>query len=103
MAKRKQLFWSQCAAHCLDFILIDIGGLPIHKDTVSKARRITVYIYRNSWALNLMRKHTKKKELVRAGVTSFATSCLTFRCLHETKIALRAMFGSEKCEGVRIL
>ena len=38
----------------------------------------------------------QKKELVRAGVTRFATSYLTLRCWHETKIGLRAMFASEE-------
>ncbi|KAA8541295.1 hypothetical protein F0562_025258 [Nyssa sinensis] len=41
MAKRKNLFWSPCAAHCLNLILTDIGDLPIHTDTISKARKIT--------------------------------------------------------------
>ncbi|KAL7170399.1 hypothetical protein ACSBR2_035298 [Camellia fascicularis] len=46
MKKRNQLFWSPCAAHCMDLILTDIWDLPTHKDTMSKARKITVYIYR---------------------------------------------------------
>ena len=96
MAKRKQLFWSPCTAHCLDFILSDIGDLPIHNDAMSKARKITIYIYRYSLVLNLMRKHTKKRELIRAGVTRFATSYLTLRHLHETKIGLASMFGPEE-------
>ena len=111
MAKRKQLFWSPCVAHCLDLILSDIGDLPIHNDVMSKARKITVYIYRHSWVLNLMRKHTKKKELVRAGVTRFTASYLTLRRLHETKIRFTSMFGSEewqrnqyskKADGIKV-
>ena len=43
-----------------------------------------------------MRKFTKGKELTRPAVTRFATSYLTLRRLHESKVALRAMFGSEK-------
>ena len=46
MEKRKKLFWNPCAAHCMDLILKDIGDLAIHRDTMSKARKITVYIYR---------------------------------------------------------
>ena len=42
-----------------------------------------------------MRKHTKKRELVRADVTRVATLYLTLRRLHETKIGLTSMFGSE--------
>ena len=96
MEKRKNVFWSPCAAHCLDLILTDIGELPLHKDIMAKARKITVYIYRHSWVLNLMRKFTKKRDLVRACVTRFATSYLTLRSLFENKIGLRAMFASEE-------
>ena len=46
--------------------------------------------------LNLTRKHTKKKESMRASVTRFATSYLTLRCLYKTKIGLRAMFASKE-------
>ncbi|RDY01115.1 hypothetical protein CR513_15590, partial [Mucuna pruriens] len=28
MEKRTKLFWSSCAAHCLDLVLEDIGELP---------------------------------------------------------------------------
>ena len=45
MTKRKQLFWTPCASHCLDLILTYIGDLPIHNDTMSKERKITVFIY----------------------------------------------------------
>ena len=40
-----------------------------------------------------MRKHTKKKESMRASVTRFATSYLTLRHFYETKIVLRVMFA----------
>ncbi|KAL5544317.1 hypothetical protein UlMin_008101 [Ulmus minor] len=91
MAKRNKLFWSPCAAHCLNLILCDIGDISIHKDTICKARKVTVYIYRHSWVLNLMCKHTKGRELIRPGATRFATSYLTLNSLEENKIGLRAM------------
>ncbi|KAL5550637.1 hypothetical protein UlMin_000813 [Ulmus minor] len=82
MAKRKKLFWSPCAAHCLNLILSDIGDISIHKDTICKARKVTVYIYRHSWVLNLMRTHTKGRELIRPGATRFATSYLTLNIMN---------------------
>ncbi|KAL5551082.1 hypothetical protein UlMin_001258 [Ulmus minor] len=112
MAKRNKLFWSPCAAHCLNLILCDIGDIFIHKDTICKARKVTVYIYQHSWVLNLMRKHTKGRELIRPGATRFAMSYLTLNNLEENKIGLRAMFGSEewqrsnysrKTEGERVM
>ncbi|KAL7247108.1 hypothetical protein ACSBR2_002093 [Camellia fascicularis] len=95
MKKRKQLFWSPCAAHCMDLMLTDIGDLPTHKDTMSKTRKITVYIYRHAWVLNLMRTFTNE-ELTRPVVTRFGMSYLTLRRLQELKIELRAMFASEE-------
>ena len=96
MTKRKKLFWSLCAANCLNLILCDIRDISIHNDTICKARKDIVYIYRHSWVLNLMRKHTKGRELIRLGATRFATSYLTLNSLEENKIGLRAMFGSEE-------
>ena len=95
MIKRKQLFWTPCVAYCLDLILINIEDLSIHNDIMSKARKITI-IYMHSWVLNLIRKHTKKKGLVRVGITRFATSYLTLRRLHKTKIGLKALFSFEE-------
>jgi hypothetical protein len=95
MEKRKKLFWSPCAAHVIDLILHDIGDLSIQRDTMEKARKVTTYIYRHVFVLNLMRKHTKGRELIRAGVTRFATNYLTLKSLQTSKIGLRKMFASE--------
>lgn len=43
-----------------------------------------------------MRDHTNGRELIRPSVIRIATAYLTLRCLHEEKIGLRAMFGSEE-------
>lgn len=95
MEKRKHLFWSPCAAHCIDNMLKDIGELQIHKETVSKARTVTVYIYTHTWVLNLMREKIGGN-LTRAGVTRFATEYLTLNTLAKNKIQLNAMFSSEE-------
>ena len=44
MTKRKQLFWTPCATHCLDLNLTNIEDLPIHNYTMSKTRKFTIYI-----------------------------------------------------------
>ncbi|XP_050207472.1 uncharacterized protein LOC126656891 [Mercurialis annua] len=95
MEKRKKLFWSPCAAHCIDNILEDIGELLMFKDTIKKAREVCVYIYRHAWVLSMFRKFSDKKELKRAGVTRFATTFLTLKSFEENKLPLRAMFASE--------
>lgn len=96
MGERKKLFWSPCAAHCIDLMLQDIGTkLPTHATTTKRARKVTVYIYTHAWVLSTMREFTKG-DLVRAAITRFATSYLTLKSLLKHKVALTAMFGSEK-------
>ncbi|XP_050222226.2 uncharacterized protein LOC126672323 [Mercurialis annua] len=95
MEKRKKLFWSPCAAHCIDNILEDIGELLMFKDTINKPREVCVYIYRHAWVLSMFRKFYGKKELKRAGVTRFAISFFTLKSFKENKLPLRAMFALE--------
>lgn len=92
--KRPNLFWSPCAAHCLDLMLSDIGEFPVFKDTIDKAKEISVFIYRHQWVLDLFRKFSKKRELTRPAITRFATSHLTSKSFDETRVQLRAMFTS---------
>lgn len=44
--KRNKIFWSPCAAHCIDLILEDIGKLPVFHNIISKAKQIKIFIYR---------------------------------------------------------
>ncbi|XP_027342020.1 uncharacterized protein LOC113854897 [Abrus precatorius] len=94
--KRTKLFWSPCAAYCLDLMLEDIGELPIFYATITNAKKITTYIYRHTWVLNLYRKHSKGRELARPAVTKFATAYLTLNCIMQQKNALKSMFASEE-------
>ncbi|WOL00998.1 hypothetical protein Cni_G09711 [Canna indica] len=48
MEKREGLFWTPCAAHCLDLVLEDIGNLPVFFNTIGKAKNITIFIYRHT-------------------------------------------------------
>ncbi|XP_028753001.1 uncharacterized protein LOC114712623 [Neltuma alba] len=93
--KRKKLFWSPCAAHCLDLVLEDIGQLPVFYNTITNAKKITTFIYRHTWVLNLYRKYSKGRELARPAVTRFATAYLTLSCIFRQKNALRTMFASD--------
>ncbi|XP_059077215.1 uncharacterized protein LOC131068578 isoform X1 [Cryptomeria japonica] len=99
MARHLTLFWSPCAAHCLDLLLEDIGKLSWVKKVVEDGRNITKYIYNHTWVLNLMREHTEGKDLVRSGVTRFATNFLTLQSILATLPNLKRMFVSERWLG----
>jgi hypothetical protein len=54
------LFWSPCAAHCLDLMLEEIGNLKAFKKTIARARRVTTFIYRKyGRLLSAMRAQTR--------------------------------------------
>ena len=95
------MFWTPCAAHCINLMLKDIGKLPIVKMTLSRAMEVTGYIYSHGWVLNLMRQKTGKRELLRPAVTRFATSFLTLSSLHTQKVKLRKMFISTQWKESR--
>ncbi|XP_027350930.1 uncharacterized protein LOC113861986 isoform X1 [Abrus precatorius] len=95
-AKRPHLFWTPCAAHCIDLILEDIGKIPRVKRTIQRGVTLVGFIYNHSLTLNIMRKFTNKAELVRYGVTRFATTFLTLQRLHNKKNNLRKMFTSDE-------
>ncbi|KAL4558394.1 hypothetical protein LXL04_036594 [Taraxacum kok-saghyz] len=97
MQKRKKLFWTPCAAHCIDLILEDFEKkIDDHKETITKGRKITSFIYNRSRLISIMKEFTKGKELLRPGATRFATAYLTLGRLHELKDALITMFASEQ-------
>jgi len=50
----------------------------IHQETIQKGR---TYIYSRTSLISLLQHFTKGKDLVRPGLTHFATSYLTLRCL----------------------
>eukprot|EP00253_Pinus_taeda_P022551 PITA_22551 len=55
--KHRTIFWTPCAAHCIDLMLEDICKLDWVKNTVDHAESITKFIYHHSWILSLMRRH----------------------------------------------
>ena len=70
---RPKIFWTPCAAHCLDLMLEDIGKIPKVKRVIQRGIKLVGYIYNHTLVLNTMRKFTQKTELVRHRVTRFAT------------------------------
>ena len=85
MEKRRKIFWNPCATHCIDLMFHDIGDLPVHANTIKKAKKITIFIYHHIWVLDLMRKYTKGRELARQDVTRFAIAYLTLKSIYQQK------------------
>ncbi|XP_058767124.1 uncharacterized protein LOC131640753 [Vicia villosa] len=74
-----KLFWSPCAAHCINLMLQDMGKLEKVSETMSQASKITKYIYNHYFALYLMRQHTGGREILRPAPTRFATNFISLQ------------------------
>lgn len=94
-AKYPHLYWSPCAAHCIDLIFEDIFKISILKKTYERAVMINGYIYNRPQLLNMMRDFTGGRDVVRPGKTRFATAFLTMKRFQVQKVNLRKMFTSE--------
>ncbi|KAH1148002.1 hypothetical protein GYH30_042913 [Glycine max] len=70
-----------------------VGELLMHK---RENLRITTYIYGRTMLISIMKKFTNGRDLIRPGMTRFATTYLTLACLHELKASLTNMFIFEE-------
>lgn len=97
--KRPNIFWSSCATHTINLMLEAIvKNMPKYKKTIDQAKAFTIFVYAHHRTLALMRKHTKRRDIIRPGVTRFASAFLTLQSLIEKKDALRSMALSSEWE-----
>ncbi|XP_052177733.1 uncharacterized protein LOC127791758 [Diospyros lotus] len=104
--KRPNIFWTSCATHTINLMLESIGKLPKFKKVIDQAKSLTIFIYAHHKTLSLMRSFTKKRDIVRPGVTRFASSFLTLQSLMEKKAQMRTMFTSsewDECKWSKIV
>ncbi|XP_061374176.1 uncharacterized protein LOC133316444 [Gastrolobium bilobum] len=90
------IFWSPCAAHCINLMLQDIGKLEEVGATVAHASSITKYVYNHCHPLHLMRKFTGGREILRPAPTRFATNFIALQSILAQKDPLRAMVTSRE-------
>jgi len=72
-------------------MLEDIGKIKKIDDTIVRARSLTTFLYSHTRVLALMRK-CLGKDLVRAGITRFATTYLNLKSLLDNKKELERLF-----------
>ncbi|XP_024019201.1 uncharacterized protein LOC21412191 isoform X2 [Morus notabilis] len=49
------LYWSPCAAHCIELMLEDFGKIEWIKSAIEQAKSVTRFIYKHTVVLNIMR------------------------------------------------
>ena len=102
--KHPHIFWTPCAAHCMDLLLEDIGKMEFAVRPIKMGRNIVNYIRNHQWSLALIRskshsKHGSNKELLNPGAglldektnacivvgyTLLLTACVSIRCDNES-------------------
>jgi hypothetical protein len=85
------IFWSPCVAYCINLILQNVGNLQSVCFVINHASSITKYIYNHCYPLYLMRKFTRRKEILRSAPTRFATNFIVLQSILVHKDNLRAM------------
>ncbi|CAH1453140.1 unnamed protein product [Lactuca virosa] len=101
-AKREHLYWTPCAADCLDLMLQDIGKkFPKVKIAIKNAMLAIAYIYSHVPVVNLIRKFTKERNVRRPSVTRFSTSFITLSQVHRQRHNLKNMVISAEWEKAK--
>jgi len=94
--KRPNIFWTSCATHTINLMLQGIGNLAKFKKTIDLAKSFTIFVYGHHRTLACLRSFTLKREIIRPGVTRFATTYLTLQSMMEKKDCLRKMVVDSK-------
>ncbi|EOY24462.1 HAT transposon superfamily [Theobroma cacao] len=93
MAKYSSLFWSPCASYCINKMLEDISKQEWVGIVLEEAKSIVQYIYSHAWIVNMMRKFTGGRELMRPRITRFVANYLTLRSIIIQEDNLKHMFS----------
>ncbi|CAN1852009.1 hypothetical protein LINPERHAP1_LOCUS40450 [Linum perenne] len=83
LEKQPNIFWSSCATHTISLMLQGIGNLPKLKKVIDQTKALTIFIYGHHRTLECMRSFTKKREIIRPGVTRFASQYIPYLTKHD--------------------
>ena len=95
LMKKYNLYWTPCAAHCIDLMFEDIGKRESVSDLINNARKITKFIYNHGWLLATMRK-VCGGDIVGPGATRFAKNYIALASLLKKRADLKKIFISDE-------
>ncbi|XVE73527.1 hypothetical protein DITRI_Ditri11bG0125300 [Diplodiscus trichospermus] len=95
--KRRNLFWTPCAVYSIDRMLEDFVNIKWVGECMDKAKKVTRFIYNNTWLLNFMKKEfTEGEDLLKPAVAKFSTNFFTLQSLLDQRVGLKRMFQSNR-------
>ena len=75
LMKKYNLYWTPCAAHCINLMFEDIDKRDSVAQLIGNDRKITNFIYNHGWLLVKMRQ-VCGGDIVRPGATSLQQTIL---------------------------
>ena len=95
LMNKYNLYWTPCAAHCIDLMFEDIAKRATVSELITNARKITNFIYNHGWLLAKVRK-VCGGDIVRPGATRFATNYIALESLLKKRADLKKIFISDE-------
>ena len=95
LMKKYNLYWTPCAAHCIDLMFEDIAKRATVSELITNARKITNFIYSHGWLLARVRK-VCGGDIVHPGATRFATNYIALESLLKKRADLKKIFISDE-------
>ncbi|XP_016558197.1 uncharacterized protein LOC107857948 [Capsicum annuum] len=90
------IYWTPCVAHCINLMLQDIFKINPYVLVFKKATKVISYISQRPLLLNLMRKFTNEKNLLKPAKTRFGTIFLTLETMYKQRKNLRTLIISNE-------
>ena len=101
LMKKYNLYWTPCAAHCIDLMFEDIGKMDIVAQLIRNGRKITNFIYNHGWLVAKMRQ-VCGGDIVRLGATRFATNYIALDSLLKKRADLKKIFISNEWTSLKL-
>ena len=95
LMKKYNLYWTPCAAHCIDLMFEDISKIATISELITNECKITNFICNHGWLVAKMRK-VCGGDIVRPGATRFATNYIALESLLKNRADLKKIFISNE-------
>ena len=95
LMKKYNLYWTTCAAYCIDLMFEDIGKRATVSELITNARKITNFIYNHGWLLTKVRK-VCGGDIVRPTATRFTKNYIALESLLKKRADLKNIFISDE-------
>ena len=95
LMKKYNMYWTPCAAHCIDLMFEDIGKRDSVVQLIENGRKITNFIYNHGWLLAKMRQ-VCGGDIMLPRAIRFAINYIALDSLLKKRVDLKKIFISNE-------